>query len=1554
MFLLIGLLGLPSAYALPSAPTGLTASGGNGYIIVNFTKVGSPTGFKYQLSSDGGSTWTDAAFVSDVAGARDVTSPVAIFGMANGSYQVRLIANDGSGDSSPSTAASVDVGPKTNWSGTGATRNAFLMGTYSEVGVRRNGSFGSELAPPSGFHQNVGNCLGFRVDRDFDGWGNSTDDGDFFCPGTQYEGWQIRVGTTGSYFYNCHAVASTQIVGSLSEISSSDGVQSVKWTTTNAVSSDSASAETGITVTQIARVPDSSQVLHVDVTLTNTSASTLTDIFYGRSFDPDNLTDPAVYTSTNTVVSRESNAEVKSTWGNGSLIAMKSTSAGSRAARRDSGFGCNEDPKEIYNAPTNSTSVAGWTSTTTPNTADSGIGIAVRTASLGAGESTSFRISYVLSDNEANLPGAPTINSITPSNGALSVDFSAASNSPTNYDYSIDNGITWVTRDPASTSSPISVTGLTNGTTYTVKLRGRNSYGTGPVSNALTGTPSTSPSPPILDGLTSGNGSITVSLTPGADGGSTLTNYEYSLSADNSTWGSDTPLSPASTAQSFTISGLNNGTVYYVRVKARNANGLSSASNVLSTSTATAPSPPVISSIGSRNQALLISYTEGSSGGSPITGIQYSLDAGSTWESTTITSSPFLVSSLTNGTTYSIALRATNSIGTSSASLTDTGTPATVPAAPTLTSGSAVASSSSLTVTFTPGDNGGSSITDYEYSTDGGATWRLRSNSPSTNTSLTITTLSSDGTTSLANGQEYCVQIRAVNAIGSGDSSASACGTPATSPSAPTITSITSRNGSLEVAFTEGSNGGASITGYSYSLDAGSSWVNLGLNKTPFTIPNLVNGTSYSVVVRATNSVGDGAASTSVSGTPSTTPAAPTINRIIPSNTQLTVEFASNGDGGSAITNYQYSIDGGGNWITRSPSSTTSPLVISGLTNNTTYQIQLRAVNINGSGASTGTSIASTPRLIADAPTITSVTGGNTSLLVAFTAGNDNGDAITNYEYSVDDGSTWLVRTPTATTSPISILGLTNGTTYQVRLRAINSAGPGAQSSAVAGTPFTTPAAPVINSITAGNQSLSVAYTAGSTGGSSITNYQYSTNAGTNWTAFSPDTTSNPLVITGLTNGTAYSVKIRAVNAAGPGTGSNTVEGTPTNLDSTAPTFVSAAVNSTTLEMTYDETLSSTTAATSTFVVTIGGTTVSVSSVSINSTKVVLTLASGALYGQAVTVAYTDPTAGNDANAIQDTAGNDAATLTATSVTNNTPSLGILVPIFSEIQTTLDGFTFTITNYDNNWSFSLSATNDATASLAEGGLITVFGILNRGEEITVTVAASRLGYQTGSSSIRKGSTPLLLQPSYLQVSIQPSIKQEGLTIVCISGTFDFIRYGVTAEKAIVSSSAFTLNIDNTDVETKTTSESLASFEAKAEWDGKFAYCKQFAAQENARIALSSLNASVTDQIMDSQKKELAQATKDHRAALLSLRSDKRAELSRLSRLRSAETKSQPGTLGTKKAREKFNKSVELVEKEYQEKIASLNIKLSQTIDSIKKDSLGEIAAKGISLIVQGR
>ncbi|MDA9912763.1 fibronectin type III domain-containing protein [Planktomarina temperata] len=82
------------------------------------------------------------------------------------------------------------------------------------------------------------------------------------------------------------------------------------------------------------------------------------------------------------------------------------------------------------------------------------------------------------------------------------------------------------------------------------------------------------------------------------------------------------------------------------------------------------------------------------------------------------------------------------------------------------------------------------------------------------------------------------------------------------------------------------------------------------------------------------------------------------------------------------------------------------------------------------------------------APTALVATPGDAQVSVAFTAPTSNGGAaITDYQYELDDSGTWT--SASTATSPVVITGLTNGTAYSIKLRAVNSAGNGAESAAV-------------------------------------------------------------------------------------------------------------------------------------------------------------------------------------------------------------------------------------------------------------------------------------------------------------------------------------------------------------------------------------------------------------------------------------------------------------------------------------------------------------------------
>jgi len=107
------------------------------------------------------------------------------------------------------------------------------------------------------------------------------------------------------------------------------------------------------------------------------------------------------------------------------------------------------------------------------------------------------------------------------------------------------------------------------------------------------------------------------------------------------------------------------------------------------------------------------------------------------------------------------------------------------------------------------------------------------------------------------------------------------------------------------------------------------------------------------------------------------------------------------------------------------------------------------AVNAAGSGA-VSAKAAVTPRTIPAPPTGLVATPEYGKASVAFTApSDDGGSAVTNLEYSIDDGRSWTARSPAAVTSPLRVTGLVNGKESQVRLRAVNAAGPGAASTPV-------------------------------------------------------------------------------------------------------------------------------------------------------------------------------------------------------------------------------------------------------------------------------------------------------------------------------------------------------------------------------------------------------------------------------------------------------------------------------------------------------------------------
>jgi LPXTG-motif cell wall-anchored protein len=118
------------------------------------------------------------------------------------------------------------------------------------------------------------------------------------------------------------------------------------------------------------------------------------------------------------------------------------------------------------------------------------------------------------------------------------------------------------------------------------------------------------------------------------------------------------------------------------------------------------------------------------------------------------------------------------------------------------------------------------------------------------------------------------------------------------------------------------------------------------------------DGSRIAIGAPFNDGTGSDAGHVRVYGAP-TVPVAPTITSVVGTYSSLSVTFASGADGGSPITNYKYSIDGT-NYIALNPVTTSSPFIISGLTNATTYSVTIKAVNIFGDSLNSNT-VSGTP-----------------------------------------------------------------------------------------------------------------------------------------------------------------------------------------------------------------------------------------------------------------------------------------------------------------------------------------------------------------------------------------------------------------------------------------------------------------------------------------------------------------------------------------------------------------------------------------------------------------
>jgi hypothetical protein len=254
-----------------------------------------------------------------------------------------------------------------------------------------------------------------------------------------------------------------------------------------------------------------------------------------------------------------------------------------------------------------------------------------------------------------------------------------------------------------------------------------------------------------------------------------------------------------------------------------------------------------------------------------------------------------------------------------------------------------------------------------------------------------------------------------------------------------------------------------------------------------------------------------------------------------------------------AVTDYrvEYSTDGGATWTTYVDGvSTSSSASLTGLTTGLSYSFRVSAINSIGVGSATAASTAvlagTVPATITAAPTVTASPG---SVLVIWGVPANGGSALTTAElqYSTNGGTSWTTYSGSVhLTGAITVTGLTSGQNYVFRARTSNFFGSSAWStvsSSVTALAATAPSAVTTVTAVAGSSagSADLSWAAPSANGSSITDYlvEYSSDGGVTWTTFvhSPSS-ANSITVTGLTPGTQYQFRVKAINGVGSATAS--------------------------------------------------------------------------------------------------------------------------------------------------------------------------------------------------------------------------------------------------------------------------------------------------------------------------------------------------------------------------------------------------------------------------------
>ncbi len=1025
-----------SALTRPAAPTGLSASGiTQSAITLSWTKSTGATSYKARAYPSSGQPSTYVT-LGDVA-AHTFTGLTA-----NTAYTLDVIAVNSSGDSAASTSQSASTLPNVPAAPTGLSTSGITQTAITLSWTKSAGATGYKVQVDSGAVVTLGDVA-------------------------TYEFTGLSAGT--SY--------------TLKVIASNSGGDSTAATVSASTLPNAPAAPTGLTTSGITQTA---------ITLSWTKSAGATA--YKVQVDSGTvvtLGDVATHTFTGLSANTQYTLKVIAS-NSGGDSAAASTSASTLAALPNAPAA----PTGLSTSGITQTAITlSWTKSTGATAykvqVDSGTvttlgDVATHTFSgLSAGTSYTLKVSASNSGGDStaatvsastlpNAPAAPTgltTSGITQT--AITLSWTKSTGA-TAYKVQVDSGTVTTLGDVATHT----FSGLSAGTSYTLKISASNSGGD---STAATVSASTLPNAPAAPtGLTTSGitqTAITLSWTKSA--GAT----GYKVQVDSGT------VATLGDVATHTFSGLSAGTSYTLKVIASNSGGDSTAATVSASTQAALPNAPAaptgLSTSGITQTAITLSWTKSAG----ATGYKLQVDSGTVATLGDVATYEF--TGLSANTGYTLKVIASNSGGDSTAATVSASTLPNAPAAPTGLTTSGI-TQTAITLSWTK--SAGATSYKVRVGTTGAFTL-LGDVATYTFTSLTANT-------------GYTLQVVASNSGGDSSIVQTSASTnnvpPPPAPSAPTGLA-TSGITQTSITLTWTKSGGA--TGYKVQADSGTV-TTLG-DVATYTFSSLSAGTSYTLKVIATNAGGDSAAASVSASTLLNAPTGLSTSGI--TQTAITLSWTKS----AGATGYKVQVDSGAVATLGDVATHT----FSGLSANTQYTLKVIATNADGDSAAASVSASTLP----NAPS--AATGLSTSGITqtAITLNWTKSTGATGYKVQVDSGTVATL----GDVATYTFSSLTAGTTYTLKVIASNAGGDSAAASISASTLPNAPTGLTTSGIT------QTAITLNWSKSSGATSYDVKLSTANSWTALGDVAT---YTFSGLSANTQYTLQVRAKNSGGAST----------------------------------------------------------------------------------------------------------------------------------------------------------------------------------------------------------------------------------------------------------------------------------------------------------------------------------------------------------------------------------------------------------------------------------